>query len=460
MNYVKTIINDIEMVSWSEGTDSQIIKMINGYYNNLLTIDDIKSVWYLGDFRDFNLTNIDPFYPMSYSGISWDDSNYAYTYEMYQKFIETHADQTVQMRIVGFEHDDLVTSINGHTKALVSLIQMGPLKSLVDVSKWDNNSRKYIIVKEMMSEHGIYDDQYLLTAEEKYLPHNFNWGESRRRQWCNNNYYMSIPIKFRKLIKKVLKKNRTGYLFNNVVNTEDYVWLPSGSEVSENETYLDEGNFYGLTNWLDYKADYDSYSIGSYHGMMLRSLISGYHDGSHDVLSSDSCVISIDQSHWYWDNYKDLRFYNNNGNGFGIVTINFELVTNITYYINSRIEVFDENEKDNISFTLTSNSISYEGKYLYHGQHASDNHPLYYLYIKDDTDGWDGHRDPYIDVTSDNTNWQLIIDLTKCQSSQISLDYVNLTRCLLKPIDFSNDYYTGANNGLWQPHDLLPGFCI
>lgn len=75
-----------ELVSWSSGTDVQIINMVNSYYRGIITLDDVKSVWSVGDEREFTLTD----------------------------------NSTLTFVIIDFNHDELTTPINGKTNSLIT----------------------------------------------------------------------------------------------------------------------------------------------------------------------------------------------------------------------------------------------------------------------------------------------------------------------------------------------------
>lgn len=172
-----TVTAPPELVSWSSGSIDKIEKMINGYYSGDLSLDDIKSVWHLGDSRTVSL-----------SAMAASDS------------LESHAAQDIELTIIDFDVDTLTTSIGDKTKSLVSLAMKAPL------SEWGN-----------------YD-----------TTRNPVWETSQRRSWCNNTFYNSFPSAFKNLIKQVVKGNNkiTGYFKDPGNPTDDYAWILSRYEIA------------------------------------------------------------------------------------------------------------------------------------------------------------------------------------------------------------------------------------
>ena len=76
------VVKKPKLVSWSEGTDEEITDMINAYYMKLLTLEEIKSVWKIGDKRKVHISEIGAFYAL-----------------------EKHREQDVEMAIIGFNDD-------------------------------------------------------------------------------------------------------------------------------------------------------------------------------------------------------------------------------------------------------------------------------------------------------------------------------------------------------------------
>lgn len=172
----------LQLVPWSTGTDAQIKAMVDGYYAGDITLTQIKSVWSVGDTRNVTLS------AMSATGVG-----------------ESHASQTVGLTIIDFNHDDLATSVNGKTKALVTVQLKNCLNEKGYMNSTDTNSG--------------------------------GWEGSARRTWCNNTFKSSIPSTIRTLIRNVNKKNYKVYNSTTLSTTSDSCFLLSETEIFGSKTY-------------------------------------------------------------------------------------------------------------------------------------------------------------------------------------------------------------------------------
>lgn len=172
----------LQLVPWTTGTDAQIKAMVDGYYAGDITLTQIKSVWSVGDTRNVTLS------AMSATGVG-----------------ESHASQTVELTIIDFNHDDLATSVNGKTKALVTVQLKNCLNEKGYMNSTDTNSG--------------------------------GWGESARRTWCNNTFKSSIPSSIQSLIRNVNKKNYKVYNSTTLSTTSDSCFLLSETEIFGSNTY-------------------------------------------------------------------------------------------------------------------------------------------------------------------------------------------------------------------------------
>lgn len=187
---------NIELVAWSSGTDEQIAAMVQGYYDGDVTLDQIQSVWKVGDVRNVSLS------AMVATGVG-----------------ESHRAQTVQLAIADFNHDDLTTAIGDKTKALLTWTQKDCLRA-VNVSDTDGSSN---------SENG-----YMNSSNT-----NANgWRGCARRTWCNNVYLKALPANLQALIKPVNKKSGTGGgSSSGTETTSDSIFLGSEIEIFGSTTY-------------------------------------------------------------------------------------------------------------------------------------------------------------------------------------------------------------------------------
>ena len=139
---------------------------------------------------------------------------------------ESQPSCTRDIIIRDFEHDDLATAINGHTKAAVTLGLSTALP---------NNG-------------------YLSSTT-----HSSGWYESSRRSWCNEIFYSALPASVQPLIKEVIKytgckyTGESSYTLKNIV---DKCWLASMLEATGSSPYRavsGEGSEYtvktGLANY-------------------------------------------------------------------------------------------------------------------------------------------------------------------------------------------------------------------
>jgi hypothetical protein len=187
------------LVPWSTGTDDEIVAMVNGYYEGTLTIDEIKSVWSLGDCRSVNLAAM----TATYVG-------------------ESHRAQTVEMMIIDFEHDDLTTAIGDKTKALVTINQKDCLR---DATVTDTTGSSN-------TEHGYMNSNNTNAG---------GWTRCARRTWCNNVFYNSLPSYFKSLVKPVDKLTSAGNKSSTINTDSDYCFLLSEIEIFGTMSYSAAG---------------------------------------------------------------------------------------------------------------------------------------------------------------------------------------------------------------------------
>lgn len=187
---------NIELVAWSSGTDEQIAAMVQGYYDGDVTLDQIQSVWKVGDVRNVSLS------AMVATGVG-----------------ESHRAQTVQLAIADFNHDDLTTAIGDKTKALLTWTQKNCLRAAnVSDTGGSNNS----------------EDGYMNSS----LTNTNGWRGCARRTWCNNVYLKALPANLQALIKPVNKKSGTGGgSSSGTETTSDSIFLGSEIEIFGSTKY-------------------------------------------------------------------------------------------------------------------------------------------------------------------------------------------------------------------------------
>ena len=173
----------LKIVTFADGTDEEIAAMIEAHYADKINISDY---WAVGDKRSVSLS------AMSATGVG-----------------ESHSAQTVQLVIADFNHDNLATAINGHSKAAVTLTQVHCLNTKGYMNSSDTNSG--------------------------------GWTSCARRTWCNNVYFSALPSALQTIVKAVNKLTSAGSQSTTINTTNDKVFLPSEIEIFGSTTYSVSG---------------------------------------------------------------------------------------------------------------------------------------------------------------------------------------------------------------------------
>ena len=189
----------LKIVTFADGTDEEIAKMIQAHYDNKINLSDY---WAVGDTRSVSLS------AMSATGVG-----------------ESHRAQTVQFVIGDFEHDDLATPINGHTKAAVTLLQKDCLMDATSASNVNNGSND--------TEKGYMNSTGTNAG---------GWKNCARRAWCNNVFFASLPSTWQSMVKIVNKKSSTGGGSSSGTEiTADKIFLAAEIEIFGSRTYSVDG---------------------------------------------------------------------------------------------------------------------------------------------------------------------------------------------------------------------------
>lgn len=178
-NAVSATPESLKIVTFADGTDEEILAMIQAHYDDKINLSDY---WAVGDTRTVRLSAMDA------TGVG-----------------ESHAEQDVQFVIADFDHDELTNAINGHTKAAVTLSQ-----------------------KNSLNEKGYMNSSNTNAG---------GWEGCARRTWCNNVFYNAIPSIIKNGIKQVNKKNYKVYSNAIITTTSDYCFLLSETEIFGTNTY-------------------------------------------------------------------------------------------------------------------------------------------------------------------------------------------------------------------------------
>lgn len=184
----------LKIVTFANGTDEEIKAMIDAHYANKI---NIKDYWAVGDKRTVHLS------AMSATGVG-----------------ESHREQDVQMAIADFDHDELTTTINGHTKAAVTLTQVDCLMDANNASNPVNGGNN--------TENG-----YMNSTDTNIG----GWKDCARRTWCNNVYFNALPSTIKNAVKSVNKKTSAGHENSTINITSDKVFLLSEVEIYGRTAY-------------------------------------------------------------------------------------------------------------------------------------------------------------------------------------------------------------------------------
>lgn len=192
----------VKIVTWAGGTDAEIAAMLEAHYAGEINISDF---WAVGDERTISISAME----------TWNDGES-------NTSGESHSAQQVKFVIVGFDHDNLVTAVNGHTKAAVSAH-----------------------MKEPLSEAGAIDKSYKTATTYTKA-----WSTCRRRvNWINSIFKGSLPAGIQTLIKTVRKETYPVIVSNEEAygekeTTQDDCYLLSKDEVGKGNGTNKEGETY------------------------------------------------------------------------------------------------------------------------------------------------------------------------------------------------------------------------
>ena len=194
---------ELKIVTFADGTDEEIAKMVQAHYNDKINISDY---WAVGDTRSVSLS------AMSATGVG-----------------ESHRAQTVQFVIGDFEHDDLATAINGHTKAAITLLQKDCLMDAKSASNVNNGSSD--------TEKGYMNSTNTNAG---------GWKNCARRTWCNNVYFNAFPSAWQSMVKTVNKKTSVGNNSSAIETVQDKIFLAAEIEIfgSTAHSFAGEGTQY------------------------------------------------------------------------------------------------------------------------------------------------------------------------------------------------------------------------
>ena len=217
----------IKIVTFADGTDEEIVTMIQAHYNNKI---NIAYYWAVGDTRSVSLS------AMSATGVG-----------------ESHRAQDVQFVIGDFEHDDLATPINGHTKAAVTLLQKDCLMDASNASNPVNGG-------------GNTENGYMNSTSTNAG----GWKNCARRTWCNNVFFAALPSAWQSMVKTVNKKSGIGGISSSGTEvTTDKIFLAAEIEIFGSRKHSVDGEG---TQYQYYKnATANRYKMPKYDSSLVSN---------------------------------------------------------------------------------------------------------------------------------------------------------------------------------------------
>lgn len=185
---------ELKIVTFADGTDAEIARMIKAHYAGKINIGEY---WAVGDKRTIHHNAMDA------TGVS-----------------ESHKANDYAYVIIGIEHDDLVTAINGKAKAAIT-IQTERLLYLDTTTEYSN------------SLDASHECGYMNSSDMN----SGGWEGCERRTWCNNVYKKCLPAYVQSMMKQVKKLTSVGGQSSTIKTSNDYAFLLSEIEIFGNIPY-------------------------------------------------------------------------------------------------------------------------------------------------------------------------------------------------------------------------------
>lgn len=194
---------DLKIVAFADGTDAEIEKMIEAHYAGKINISDY---WAVGDKRTIHHNAMDA------TGVS-----------------ESHRANDYAYVIIGIEHDDLVTAINGKTKAAITI-----------------QTERMLYLDTTTEYNASYDASHECGYINGSSTNSGGWEGCVRRTWCNNVYKKCLPTYIQNMMKQVEKLTSAGSRSSTIKISNDYAFLLSETEIfgSAAYSYAGEGKQY------------------------------------------------------------------------------------------------------------------------------------------------------------------------------------------------------------------------
>ena len=186
----------LKIVTWADGTDAEIVAMVNAADNGEINLSDH---WHVGDERQVTLS------AMAATGVA-----------------ETHAEQTVTFVLM-----------NSGGKTLANATSSG------------RSECSFIVGMK----NGLAETGYINSSNTN----SGGWESSKRRTWCNSVFRNAIPEVLRDIFKQHLNVTANGNSTTTATST-DYFALPAEKEVFGSNTYADSTAEVSLSQFEYYKT--------------------------------------------------------------------------------------------------------------------------------------------------------------------------------------------------------------
>lgn len=255
---VNVYLSYLEIVTFADGTDEQIAEMINAHYAGKINLSDY---WSVGDKRKIHIN------AMSKTVVN-----------------ESHHADDYDFVIIGFDHDDLVTSENRKTKAALSL-------QLDRILFKDTTTTSYNFTWNTNEECGYMNSTNTNVG---------GWTDCARRTWCNDVFVKSLPLWLQALIKPVYKKTSAGNKTSSINTTEDKAFLLSEIEIfgTAKNSFEGEG-----TQYEYFKTTSNKYKLPTYKRSSGNSSLSVFwwERSPYRNYTTHFCLVNTDGVTYYID---------------------------------------------------------------------------------------------------------------------------------------------------------------
>lgn len=257
---VLVIPENLKIVSFTTGTDEEIAAMLDAYYNDKITWEDMG--WAVGDTRLIHLNAFNA--PSPNSSSTW-------------------AAQDITVVIIDHDHTTLETPINGHTKACITV-----------------QTREMLSGTSAGSAGTIYIDGS--SSKDTYFT---KWGYPLyMRTYLNDKVWGAFPSTFKASIKPSTHYRHTTYSGTASEQVTDNLFLPSYPEIYGTTSYSYytrtdpvEGTQFAYYQTASNKIKYSNNNgSGNYTKSWWTGSASSYYSSSYGYYW---CIVDVDGSTYY-----------------------------------------------------------------------------------------------------------------------------------------------------------------